>query len=257
MSNRQHRRPVVAVFSGLDPTGGAGLVADIQALTDAGVSIAPVLTANTIQGTDHRSRFIPTSPDFFQEQASGILNSSRPRAVKIGMTGSVEIVTVLFTLLNGLKPPVPVVMDPVKTASSGARLASPGLREKIRSVGPGVTILTPNRQEIEWLAETPVETAADLDRAVNALAAYGFDTVLVKGGHFEGDPVDRLYRSGRCVRMWTGPRYRHGMRGTGCRLASFTAGRMAWGDPVVQAVERGYEYVQDTLKRAQSMPHES
>ncbi len=240
----------VAVFSGLDPGGGAGLVADIQALTDAGVSIAPVITANTVQGPGVLSRFQVTDPVLFNEQASLVLHFMNPDAVKIGMVGSATILHILSELLQKCPAEMPVILDPVLSATSGGRLADPGLYRHIRSAAPQITVLTPNRREMEWLSERQISTAEDLDCAVSELTDTGFRAILVKGGHFNGDPTDRLFLDGEVIRSWTGRRYSRSIRGTGCRLASFLAGCMAKGISLVDSADQAYAYVQSHILNA-------
>lgn len=238
----------VAVFAGLDPTGGAGIAADVRALNDISVPIAPVLTANTIQGSGAKPRFQTTDPEFFREQIEYVFSSLKPGAVKIGMLGSAEILAILMERIGRLPIPIPIILDPVHYATSGGRLADDALRHEILNVASRITVLTPNRPELEWLSGSLVTAAGDLERAAAFLSETGFNAIFVKGGHFQGEPVDRLYQQGRLTRSWTGRRYARNVRGTGCYLASCIAGYMARGDCIRDALDKAYESVQNMIR---------
>lgn len=235
----------VLILAGLDPTGGAGLVADIQALTDAGVHPLPLLSANTLQGPGTPAEFQVVHSHFLHRQLSLVINNLAPAAIKVGMMGTAETAQILIDAMNQKSDKIPLILDPVRSASSGGDLTRKGIRDALIMMGPQVTLITPNLPELSWLSGIKITSDNDLQRAVEKLGSFGFNSVLVKGGHNAGTPVDRLYVEGQKIWQRQGERYGYTIRGTGCRLASFIAARMALGDTLPAAVDAGYEYVQE------------
>jgi hydroxymethylpyrimidine/phosphomethylpyrimidine kinase len=232
-------RPRVLVVAGLDPSGGAGLVADLEALAAAGARGWAVAAAVTAQGPRGARGFEPVSEGMLLAQLDALLDGlERPRVVKTGMLGSAALVRVLADRLR--MPPlrrVPVVVDPVLVASSGASLLDTG------GLPPGEALLpllarawlaTPNLPELTALTGDDVSTDEGVTRAARRLPARA---VLVKGGHRAGAPVDLLVESRRVTRF-SGRRRAGTARGTGCRLASAIAGYLALGRPLEEAVRR-------------------
>lgn len=237
--------PVVVVLSGLDPTGGAGLLADIRALSSAGVRIAPLLTANTVQGAGIQADYHPTDERLLDRQLSAIHGLFQPSAVKIGMIGGSAVTAVIKKYLEATR--LPTVLDPVLQASSGGMLSDSEFRDSILGLAQQVTVLTPNRIELEYLSGIPVNSRNQAIKAVENMTEAGFECIYVKGGHFEGDPCDILFRAGRIIREFQGRRMKYSTRGTGCHLASFMAGRLASGDSAEHACAAAYAYVQGML----------
>lgn len=237
-----HYPPVVIVLSGLDPTGGAGLLADIRALAAAGVRIAPLITANTLQGRNCPARFHPVDSRFLSEQLDLVHHNFKPAAVKIGMTGSVENTCIIDVFLK--KTGLPCVLDPVMQASSGGALIPGGMVEVMLNMAGRVTLLTPNRDELAALTGRRIRAGKDVCAAVKKLTGAGFESVLVKGGHFAGHPRDLFFSGGELLRSFSGRRYSRSVRGTGCHLASYIAAMLAQGQNLENAVENGYNYVQ-------------
>lgn len=235
----------MVVLSGLDPTGGAGLLADIRALSAAGVRIAPLVTANTIQGKGIRTDYHTTDERFLAGQLGAIHELFHPSAVKIGMIGGSAVATVIRQYLEVNR--LPAVLDPVLQASSGGMLSDSAFRDSILELAGLITILTPNRIELEFLSGMPVNSRDQAIRAVEYLTGNGFECIYVKGGHFEGDPCDLLVKTGRIIHEFHGGRMKYSTRGTGCHLASFMAGRLASGDSVENACAAAYAYVQNML----------
>ena len=231
--------PRVLVVAGLDPAGGAGLVADLEAVAAAGARGWAVAAALTAQGRRGARGFEPVSEVMLLAQIDALLDGDRPRAVKTGMLGTAALARVLASRLAA--PPlrrVPLVVDPVLAASSGARLFDPGGLSVGEAYLPILTrawLATPNLPELALLTGDDVSTDAAAVRAARRLPARA---VLVKGGHREGAPVDLLVQDGRVTRF--GGRRRPGTaRGTGCRLTSAIAAFLAGGVTLEDAVRRG------------------
>jgi len=242
--------PRVLVCAGLDPSGGAGLVADLEALAAAGARGWAVATALTAQGPRGARAVVPAPPEMLLAQVEALLDGSRERlrAVKTGMLGSGANAAALAAILSGRRlARVPLVVDPVLAASSGLPLLeADDARGALEALLARAALATPNWPELEALAGRSLGSEEDAVRAARALPARA---VLVKGGHREGAPVDLLVR-GRTVVRIRGRRRPGTARGTGCRLASATAGWLARGAPLEEAVRRAKRYVERYLDAA-------
>jgi hydroxymethylpyrimidine/phosphomethylpyrimidine kinase len=216
----------VLILAGLDPSGGAGLLADAEAIRAAGARPLCVATALTVQTTRRARRFEPCDPKLVAESVQALVEEENVRAIKIGMIGDAAIA-------DALRLPVdlPRVVDPVLRASSGASLLR-GSPDVYLQLAQGA-LITPNLPEAELL---PTD-----------LLARGCAAVLLKGGHGKGETVvDRLFTA-RGVEELSAPRIPGQKRGTGCRLSSFAAARMALGDPLREAVVAARTYVRAYL----------
>lgn len=239
----------VLVAAGLDPSGGAGLLADAAALAAVGAETWGVATALTAQGARGAVAMEPVGPALLAAQIDALLagRGERPRALKTGMLGSLENAALLAGRFA--RPPLdrlPLVVDPVLAASSGLPLLDTRGRpplEALRALLERATLATPNWPELEALAGRPLRGE---DEAVAAARALPARAVLVKGGHRDGPPVDLLVR-GRRVDRLPGRRRPGTARGTGCRLASAVAGLLARGLPLAEAVRRAKRLVERYL----------
>jgi hydroxymethylpyrimidine/phosphomethylpyrimidine kinase len=230
--------PRVLVVAGLDPTGGAGLLADLEALAAAGARGWAVAAALTAQGRGGARGFEPVSEAMLLAQIDALVDGERPRAVKTGMLGTAALARALAARLAA-RPlaGVPLVVDPVLAATSGAPLLDAGGLAPGEALAPLLArarLVTPNLPELAALTGEDVSTD---DAAVRAARRLPARAVLVKGGHREGAPVDLLVEGGRVVRL-PGRRRPGTARGTGCRLASAIAAHLAAGAPLEEAVRR-------------------
>ena len=239
--------PRVLVCAGLDPSGGAGLLADLEALAAAGARGWAVATALTAQGPRGARAVVPAAPDMLLAQVDALLDGARelPRAVKTGMLGSGANAAALAERLSG-RPlaKVPLVVDPVLFASSGLSLLDAAdARAALQPLLARAALATPNWPELEALVGHAI---ASEDGAIRAARELHARAVLVKGGHREGEPVDLLVR-GRSVVRIRGRRRPIEARGTGCRLASAAAGFLARGFPLEESVRRAKRIVERYL----------
>jgi hydroxymethylpyrimidine/phosphomethylpyrimidine kinase len=242
----------VLLVGGLDPSAGAGLAADLEALWEVGARGLPVAAALTAQGPRGARAFRAVPPAFLLAQLDALLQGAapaeRPRAVKVGMLGSAANAAALARRLG--RPPLahlPVVLDPVLAATSGLQLL-PGPRPA-RALGPllrRATLVTPNRAELAALSGRELRDDA---AAIAAARALPCRAVLVKGGHRQGPPLDLLVEPGRVTRF-RGRRRPGTARGTGCRLASAIAGLLAEGAPLAEAVREAKRLVERYLDQA-------
>ena len=241
----QHR-PVVLSFSGHDPSGGAGIQADIETLISHQCHSASVITALTEQDSCNVKKFIPQSPENIISQANMILDDLPVNAFKIGLIGHHETAIAIYAILRQ-HPHIPVVLDPVLAAGGGAELASDRLIAAISDLLlPCTTVLTPNSEEARKLSGCD-----GLDECGLALLEKGCEYVLITGTH-ETTPVvnNQLFHDGRCWEIYSWDRLPETYHGSGCTLATGIAALMAHGLEPVQAVMEAQEYTWNSLNSA-------
>ncbi len=218
--------PVVMTLAGNDPTGGAGIAADIETLISLGCHPAPVITALTVQDTRNVHTLLPVEADWVLAQAQAVLADMPVAAIKIGVIGSTDNAVALHALLNAC-PQIPVILDPVLAAGGGTGLASAELIAAIQTLLlPLTTVLTPNSLEARHLAQE----ADTLEACAMALLARGCRYVLITGGHeneSSTEIVNRLYGNNRLIETHRWPRLPHPYHGSGCTLAAAIAGLLA------------------------------
>jgi hydroxymethylpyrimidine/phosphomethylpyrimidine kinase len=225
--------PVVLILAGNDPSGGAGIGADAQAVTALGAHPAPVITALTVQDTRDAYAVEPVSTKLVVDQAEAVLADLPVAAIKLGLLGTPAIGRAVAELL-ARHPGIPVVIDPVLFAAGGAALAEAAVVEVyLERLLPRATVLTPNAQESRRLAPT----AATPEARGQALLARGARWVLVKGGDEDTPAVhDLLLGPEGTTQAFVAPRLAGRFHGSGCSLASAIAARLAHGDAVPAAV---------------------
>jgi len=227
--------PVVLAIGGLDPSGGAGLLADAAAIRASGGRPLAVATALTFQSTRRARGFRVVSWEELQAQLAPLVEDEPIAAVKVGMIGAALHARQLAALRDGALGRVPWVLDPVLAASSGGPLVE--LFDAYDALLPKVELVTPNAPELGRLADVPPPTSpSEAERAARALLARGARAVLCKGGHVEGEPVDRLVTA-ETTQDFTDTRLPVERRGTGCRLASAIATGLARGLPLALAID--------------------
>lgn len=239
--------PVVLVFAGLDPTGGAGLSADIEAIISQGCHAAPIATALTVQDTRDVIRVGQVDALLVVEQARALLEDMPVAAIKLGMLGSAAMVEAIHSILRDY-PHIPVVLDPVLRAGGGTELADEELIEAMRELLiPQTTILTPNSEEARRLAPD----ADNLHACALSLLEQGSEYVLITGTHEPTSEVENLLFGGhRLLETFSWPRLPESYHGSGCTLASAIAGLLAQGHEPMTAIHQAQDYTWQTLEQA-------
>ncbi|WP_406852248.1 bifunctional hydroxymethylpyrimidine kinase/phosphomethylpyrimidine kinase [Brevundimonas sp. BH3] len=238
------------VIAGSDSGGGAGIQADIKAITMLGGFAATAVTAITVQNTLGVHGVYPLPLDVITAQARCVLEDIGTDAVKTGMLGTVDVVETVATLLDEAK--APAVVDPVMIAKGGHPLLPDLAVEAVKSLMiPRAALLTPNAPEAEALTGI---TVADIDgqrRAGEALLKMGAKAVLMKGGHVAGDTVIDLLMTPDGETVLETERI-HSMHthGTGCTLASACSAGIAKGQDLPVAVAAAWAYVAEAIRRA-------
>lgn len=242
-------RPTVLCFSGLDPSGGAGIQADIEAIGQSGAHAAVACTALTIQNSQQVFGFEATSSQLLLAQANAVVNDLPITCVKSGMLGTTDNIAALADFL-ALHPDYHYVLDPVLVANSGGSLGNlETLVKAFAQLIPLASIITPNTVELRALAGEQ-----DLERATAKLFEMGAKAILVKGGHEDTPDYIRnaLYIDGVMVAESRCPRLDGEYHGSGCSLASFIAGRLAQGDYLKQAVQHAETWLFGVLQQAET-----
>jgi hydroxymethylpyrimidine/phosphomethylpyrimidine kinase len=243
--------PVVLTFAASDPSGGAGIQADILTFASMGCHPLSVLTAITVQDTLGVEGLLPLDAEWVADQARCLLEDMPVDAFKIGVLGSVESITSIAEILSDY-PDVPVILDPVQASGRGDELASEEMTRATRELLlPLTTIVTPNSMEARRLAETDEEDAPTLAACAERLLATGVEYVLITGTH-EPTPqvVNTLYGKGGVVRADTWQRLPGSYHGSGCTLASAIAAMLANGLEIPEAVREAQDYTWHTLQKA-------
>ena len=239
-------RPVILSFSGHDPSGGAGVQADIEAIISHQCHAASVITALTEQDTHNVKKLIPQQVEDIIAQARTVLNDLSVSMFKIGLIGHYETARAIHTLLTEY-PHIPVVLDPVLAAGGGTDLCSQQLLQAmIELLLPCTTVLTPNSEEARKLTGL-----TDLNDCGLKLLEMGCNYVLITGTHESTPNVsNQLFHDGRCWETYTWDRLPASYHGSGCTLAASIAALLAHKISPLQAVLEAQDYTWHSLQAA-------
>jgi len=242
----------VLIVAGSDSGGGAGIQADIKAVTMLDAFAATAITALTAQNTEGVHGVLPIDPAFIRQQMEVVLDDIGADAIKTGMLHDAAVIDTVAIVLAERASRTPLVLDPVMVAKGGAPLIQPEAIDalKMRLV-PRAALLTPNLPEAEILCGHTIGDVDTMRATARELLGLGCAAVLLKGGHLDGDTVHDVLATAAGLSEWTSPRIdgRH-THGTGCTLASAIAAGLAQGMMVTAAVERARDYVQRAIASA-------
>ena len=242
----------VLIVAGSDSSGGAGIQADIKTVTALNGYAATAITALTAQNTLGISGIVPVAPEFVRRQMEAVLGDIGADCIKTGMLHDAGIIAVVADCLAASAPGVPLVVDPVMLATSGARLLDAAAVELLKArLIAGARVLTPNIPEAEALLGRRIAGVEGMEAAAAALRDLGAAVVVLKGGHLAGATVRDVVVDGAARYVLESPRLetRH-THGTGCTLASAIATGLAQGMAMRAAIERAHDYVQRALRSA-------
>jgi hydroxymethylpyrimidine/phosphomethylpyrimidine kinase len=242
----------VLVIAGSDPSGGAGIQADIKTVTALGGYAAAAITALTVQNTRGVSAVHAVAPAVIRDQISAVLEDIGADAIKIGMIGERDAASAVAEILRTRAGAVPIVLDPVLIATSGDALAGDGVAATIlNELGPLASLITPNADEAAALTGLAIRGVDDLRRAGEALLGTGARAALVKGGHLKGAQITDVLVSSGGVETFLNLRIETtSTHGTGCTLASAIATGLAQGLSMKAAVERAIAFVREAIRTA-------
>ena len=246
--------PAILTFAGTDPTGGAGLQADMLTLSSLGCHPLSVVTAVTVQDTIGVEDYLPLDAGWVSDQARCVLEDMPVAAFKVGMIGSVEIAAAIAEIVSDY-PDIPLILDPVLTSGRGDELAEDDLIYALRDlILPQTTLITPNSIEARRLAEDEEaenEDNPDLGECAARLIDMGCEYVLITGSHEQTTQVtNTLYDESGPLQALEWNRLAGGYHGSGCTLASAVAALLAQGLDIEEAVKAAQEFTYEALKRS-------
>jgi len=243
--------PIVLSFAATDPSGGAGLQADILTIASMGCHPLSIVTAITVQDTSGVDDVQPVDADMVADQARAVLEDMPVAAFKIGLLGSVENIAAIAEVISDY-PDIPLVFDPVLSSGRGDELANEDMVDALRELLlPQTTILTPNSMEARRLVQDEENEQDDptLTECAKRILLLGCEYVLITGTH-EHTPkvINTLYGERGLLRSDSWPRLPGIYHGSGCTLASAIAALLANGLPMEEAVREAQEYTWEALK---------
>jgi hydroxymethylpyrimidine/phosphomethylpyrimidine kinase len=240
----------VLTIAGSDSGGGAGIQADIKAISAMGCFAASAITAVTVQNTIGVQAVHPVPLDILEGQIDSVLSDIGADAIKIGMLHSAEVVNLVADLLEkyGIRN---IVLDPVMVSTSGHRLIEEDAVEVIKSrLMPLSRVITPNIPEAEILADCRISSEDDFDEIARKLSDNGKISVLLKAGHLEGESlVDYFYNAedGSMTRLPSKRVNTVNTHGTGCTLSSAFAASLAKGEELTTAARSAKAYIEQAI----------
>lgn len=240
------RKPVALTIAGSDPSGGAGIQADLKTFQQFGVYGEAVVTLITVQNSCGVQRVECLAPELVADQIKAVISDIPPGAAKTGALGNREIAQAVAALARDFQ--FPLVVDPVVASKRGALLLEDGAEALKTFLLPHAFLLTPNLDEAALLAGVEVRDLTGMRQAAQKLATLGPQGVLVKGGHLAGDAVDVLYYRGQWTEF-TSPRietrYTHG---TGCTFSAAITASLASGLDLDEAIRRAKRYITEAIR---------
>lgn len=237
--------PVILSIAGSDCSGGAGIQADIKTISALGGYAATAITAITVQNTLGVSAVQPISPEIVRGQIEAVMEDLQPVVIKIGMVNDIQIVGVISDCLRKYAPKY-VVYDPVMVSTSGRKLMTDeAIVEIKKKLLPLVTLITPNIDEAAVLTGKNIQNIQDMKVAARKLIDEFQTSILIKGGHLEGDKMcDLLHTSEIICQIYKEEKIETtNLHGTGCTLSSAIATYLAKGYPMQEAIQYAKVYI--------------
>lgn len=249
-------KSVALTIAGSDPSGGAGIQADLKTFHQFGVYGEAAITLLTVQNTRTVAEVVLIEPRLVREQVQAVLDDIPPQAVKTGALGSAGIIEMIADLAPQFR--APLVVDPVMISKHGAPLIAPDARSALADrLLPHAALVTPNLHEAEALSERAVRSAEDMEEAARRIHGRCGAAVLVKGGHLEGEAADLLF-DGAEIRWYRAPRidtpHTHG---TGCTYSAAITACLALGEPLHAAIERAKRFIAEAIRTNPGLGHGS
>ena len=254
------KRPCVLVFAGLDPSGGAGIQADSQAIAAMGAHALPIVTTLTVQDNDRVYGITPVDPHIVQQQIAALIKKIDIAAIKIGIVGSAAIGELIASCINTLRqnnPQLPVVLDPVLASGHGDDLTKEDTIQIIAPLRKLATLITPNTLEAQKLTHKFTHQLTEQHTAEIQIIEQQADLliqdtphVLIKGGHAQDARVINRWFSQEQQRSWSWTRLEGEFHGSGCTLASAIAAGLAQGWSMETSLDKAQTYTQQALESA-------
>lgn len=234
-------------IAGTDPSGGAGIQADLKTMTAHRVYGMSAITAVVAQNTTGVTGIMEVTPEFLAEQLDDVFTDIFPDAVKIGMVSSSALIRVIAEKLKQYHAKN-IVLDPVMVATAGSKLISDEAISTLKEMLiPLADVITPNIPEMEVLSGMTIQTDKDMERAAKSVGDTCHCAVLCKGGHQLNDANDLLYAEGEIFWFYGKRIATSNTHGTGCTLSSAIASNLAKGYDLDTSVERAKAYISGAL----------
>lgn len=238
----------VLTIAGSDCSGGAGIQADIKTITAHKLYAMSALTALTAQNTTGVTAILDVEPDFVAKQLDAIFTDIYPDAVKIGMVSNADIIGIIADKLKHYEAKN-IVLDPVMVSTSGSKLLSHDALDALTGkLIPLADIITPNLMEAECLVGYEIHSADEMIKAAKDISKNFKGSILIKGGHFEGNADDLLYTDGEVYWFRTLRIDNPNTHGTGCTLSSAIASNLAMGYDMKTSIKNAKDYITGSLK---------
>ncbi|WP_317993000.1 hydroxymethylpyrimidine/phosphomethylpyrimidine kinase [Bartonella gliris] len=240
--------PSILIVAGTDPTGGAGIVRDIETAAHFQIKANLAITSVNVQDDNHVAEIVPINGKLVAAQMRVALEANPISAIKIGMTGTKAVIEAICKVLEDY-PNVPVILDPVLVASSGGKLTMENITDiMINKLLPHIDLLTPNREELALLSQSPLASYhKQAIQQARKLLSFGPRSILIKGGHANGPlAIDSLIDKTEIINI-SAPRLTGTMRGTGCILSSAIAAHLAFNESLIEAVKKAKAYTHTLL----------
>lgn len=245
---------IALTIAGSDPSGGAGVQADLKSFYAHRVYGMAALALLTVQNTRGVFGSQLVQPDVLADQIRVIFDDAPPHAMKTGALGGpaqVETVAEVLSQIGGRRP---LVVDPVCVSKSGASLLDEaGRQAMLKRLVPLATLVTPNLDEAAWLLGRPVRTAAEIEDAGRAFLDLGAGAALIKGGHREGDAVDVLCTAEGSLQLHASRIVTRNTHGVGCSLSAAITARLARGEQLVDACRLAKRWISDAIASAPNL----
>ena len=249
-------KPTALTIAGSDPSGGAGIQADLKTFHQFGVYGMSVVTLLTVQNTQRVSSVDPLDPSYVQKQLDAVMEDIPPQAAKTGALGMAEIIEVVAAWAREVS--FPLVVDPVMVSKHGAPLMADQARQALtEQLLPHAHLVTPNLHEAAVLAGIEVRDIASMEQAARCIAGLGCRAVWVTGGHLDDEAVDVLFHEGR-VETFAAARIdtKH-THGTGCTSSAAITAGLAKGISLREAVGSAKRYITRAIETAPGLGHGS
>lgn len=249
LMKKQTQRPIVMSLSGHDPSGGAGIQADIETLHSLGCHAATIITCLTIQDSANVKKIQAVDAKWIRQQAMTILADYPVKAFKIGLIGSTENVVAIANIIQKHKN-IPVILDPILAAGGGKKLSSKALAAAMmQKLLPHTTLITPNIPEAQQLTQQQSR-----QRCAEVLTKQGCRYTLITGTHDDSEHVSNsLYHRGRCINTQRWSRLPHEYHGSGCTLATAISGYLSQGLNIEEAVTKAQTFTWRSLEQASQL----
>ncbi len=242
-------KSTVLIIAGSDSSGGAGIQADIKTVTSLGCYAMTAVTAVTAQNTTGVKSIVPINPKEIRKQIEFSATDIRPRAIKIGMLHSKEVILAVMKSLKKINIKR-VILDPVMVAKGGAKLINDKaiihIKEKLMKKS---LLITPNIPEAEILTKMTINSTNDMVKAGKILISLGAKNVLIKGGHLKSKRMNDILLSKKKIKVFKSRKYSsRNTHGTGCTLSSAIATYLSCGKDMNKSCELGIKYVNESIK---------